>query len=529
MTNDPVHVQTPESLYQLAKSLKKLHRAEEAMAAYRQAIALRPSYAEAHNNLGNLLHGAGRLDEAMDEFRRALRYRPDLVEIYVNIGHVLKDTGQVHEAIAAYRQAMAIKPNWPTWDHLLMILNYAPDLGPEQILQQHLRWGEACTAFARSEQAASSEPRGRHAAGHRLRIGYVSPNFSRHVVGFNLLPLIERHDRSSHEIFLYSNVLRPDELTDRFRATCDHYHDITAMTDAQVAALVRRDRIDVLVDLALHTVGNRLPVFARKAAPVQVTWAGYPGTTGLRQIDYRLTDPYLDPPGQMDAFYVEQSWRLPDSFWCYKPYSEPPDVSSLPALANGHITFGCPNGFCKVNPAVIELWSRVLCELPSSRMLLLSPPGAHRDRTLELFRAHGVDSARIEFVGIQSIDRYLRTFHRIDIGLDTFPYNGHTTTIESMWMGVPVVTLMGRTVVGRAGWCQLNNIALSELAAHEPAQFVRLAAALANNLPRLGELRAGLRRRMENSPLMDFDRFTGNLEAAFRQMWIRCPDGPSVD
>ena len=262
-------------------------------------------------------------------------------------------------------------------------------------------------------------------------------------------------------------------------------------------------------------------VFARQPAPVQVTFAGYPGTTGLSTIGYRLTDPYLDPPGLYDCCYSEESIRLPDSFWCYDPLDREPPVNSLPAAEKGYITFGCLNNFCKVNPVVLQLWARVLRAVDRSRLIILADKGIHRQHARKLLEDEGVAPDRVTFVGKQPHPLYLKYYHEIDIGLDTVPYNGHTTSLDSAWMGVPVVTLVGSTVVGRAGLSQLMNLGLPELIASSPEQYVQIAAELARDLPRLGRLRATLRERMEASPLMDAARFTRNIEAAYREMWRR--------
>jgi predicted O-linked N-acetylglucosamine transferase (SPINDLY family) len=264
---------------------------------------------------------------------------------------------------------------------------------------------------------------------------------------------------------------------------------------------------------------------ARKPVPVQVTFAGYPGTTGLQTIDYRLTDPYLDPPGQNDADYVEQSIRLPDSFWCYDPVAmsigltAPPDIGPLPARSAGHITFGCLNNFCKVNDGVLALWARVLLAVPTSQLLLSAQPGVSRQRVLARLAREGIEQNRVQFTAILPREQYLRQYHRIDVGLDTLPYNGHTTSLDAIWMGVPVVTLVGQTVVGRAGLSQCSNLGLKELVADTPEQFVQIAANLAGDLDRLEALLTTLRARMLQSPLTDAVGFTRNIEAAYRQMW----------
>ena len=266
-------------------------------------------------------------------------------------------------------------------------------------------------------------------------------------------------------------------------------------------------------------MGNRLPVFARKPAPVQVTFAGYPGTTGLSAIDYRLTDPYLDPPGLHDSFYAEKSYRLPHSFWCYGPETEEPPVNSLPASKNGFVTFGCLNSFCKVNDETLKLWASVLRAVTGARLVLLARHAGHRRKALDFLATQGIAAERLTFVPHQERHKYLAVYHQVDIGLDTFPYNGHTSSLDALWMGVPVVTLVGDTVVGRAGLSQLSNVGLEELAAATPQDYLRLAADLAGSWPRLAALRAGLRERLRRSPLMDSAGFTRGVEQAYRAMW----------
>jgi predicted O-linked N-acetylglucosamine transferase (SPINDLY family) len=297
------------------------------------------------------------------------------------------------------------------------------------------------------------------------------------------------------------------------------------LSDQELANLVRDDGIDILVDLAMHTANNRLLVFARKPAPVQVTWLAYPGTTGLGTIDYRLTDPYLDPPGLFDAFYSEESVRLPETFWCYDPLSHEPAVNALPALESGVITFGSLNNFCKVNEGCLELWADVLREVPRSRLLLFAPRGQARARALAALGQRGITEARLEFIDRLPRHQYLRLYHRIDLTLDPVPCNGGTTTFDACWMGVPTITLVGKTVVGRSGWSLLSNLGLPELAAKRREEYVELAARWAGDLDRLYKVRGSLRERMQQSPLMDSRRFARHVEQAYRHMWGRwCND-----
>jgi predicted O-linked N-acetylglucosamine transferase (SPINDLY family) len=321
------------------------------------------------------------------------------------------------------------------------------------------------------------------------------------------------------EIFCYASVVHPDHLTGQFQRYADVWCPIVGFSTTRIVDLIRRDQIDVLVDLSLHTGNNHLLVFAHKPAPVQASFAGYPGSTGLDTIEYRLTDPHLDPPESSDHFHQEKLIRLPHTFWCYDPSSPAPAVNPLPAQTNGHVTFGCLNNFCKVNDGVVQLWAQVLKAVDRSRLMILCHEGSHRQSLLDIVQREGVDPDRIEWVTRCPRREYLELYHRIDIGLDTFPYNGHATSLDSYWMGVPVVTLVGPTVVGRAGLSQLTNLGLGELIARTPQRYIQLAADLANDLPRLTELRRTLRSRMQASPLMNAGRFARDIEAAYRQMW----------
>jgi protein O-GlcNAc transferase len=498
-----------------------LERGQPARAAacYRQTLAVHPRDAEALGQLGRALHLQGQLDEALACCRQSLDYRPNHAGVYNNLGHMLRDAGRPAEALAAYRQAVALAPDWPALGSSLVYgMQFCPEYTPQEILAEHCRWNQRYAAPLAAHIVPHQNDR---TPDRRLRVGYVSPDFRRHVVGLNLRPLLRHHDPQEQEVFCYADVTQPDDVTQQLQACADVWRNSRALSDARLAEQIRADRIDVLIDLTLHMHGNRLLVFARQPAPVQATFAGYPGTTGLTAIGYRLTDPHLDPPGTNDAYYSEQSIRLADSFWCYEPLAEDPPVSALPALTQGGITFGCLANFCKVNESVLKLWARVLEAVERSQLLLLSAEGAHRRRVVELFARHGVAPHRVRFVGHQPRAEYLKTYQRIDVGLDPFPYNGHTTSLDSCWMGVPVVTLVGQTAVGRGGLSILANLGLRELAAHDEEQYVRIAAQLAGDVPRLAQLRQTLRARMQQSPLMDAPRFARNVEAAYRTLWRR--------
>jgi predicted O-linked N-acetylglucosamine transferase (SPINDLY family) len=530
----------PEAHNNLGNALKDTGMLDEAVAAYRQAISLRPGFTEAHSNLGVILRDKGQLDDAIAACRQAIGLQPGYAEGHSNLGNLLKDAGQLDEAVAAYRQALVIDPANASLDSsLVYALYFHPAYDANAIAGEHRRWNRRHAEHLRPSTPSTGSGQGHandRSPDRRLRIGYVSPDFREHVVGRNLLPLIGKHDRRQFEITCYAQVAPPDAVTREFQQHADQWRNIVGLSDEQVASLIRDDRIDILVDLTLHMADNRLLVFARKPAPVQVTFAGYPGSTGLNAIDYRLSDPYLDPPGMDESICSEHTIRLPDSFWCYDPMEQRDlPVNPLPALPalsavegsasngpaseRGIITFGCLNNFCKINDGVLALWAQVLRKVERSRLLLLSAEGSHRQRTLERLSRDGIGPGRIEFASHQPRRQYLQLYHRIDVGLDSFPYNGHTTSLDSFWMGVPVITLVGQTAVARAGWSQLSNLGLTELAANTPEQFVRIAVELAGDLPRLKELRATLRERMERSPLMDAPKFARSIEAAYRQMW----------
>ena len=334
-----------------------------------------------------------------------------------------------------------------------------------------------------------------------------------------MLPLLRHHDPAKVEVFCYSDAKRADETTARLKQAAHVWRDCAGLTDAELARQVREDRIDILIDLALHTAGNRLPVFARKPAPVQATWLGYAGTTGLSSIDYRISDPYLDPPGERDEFYSEESVRLPNCFWCYQTPEHAPEVNSLPAINGNPITFGCFNHFTKVSGPTLDLWAKILAAIPKSRLVIYAHRPNHQNEVLGRFSEVGIKRDRVIFVGLLPLADYFSQYHRIDIALDPFPYCGGTTTCDALWMGVPTITLHGRTSVGRGGVSILSNVGLTEWIAKTPEDYVSIAEKMANDLPKLADLRSNLRDRMSKSPLMNAPRFAADMESAYRGIW----------
>jgi len=506
-----------EGYNNLGASLACLGRLDEAIAAYRRALQARPSLAEAYNNLGVALRDRGQLDEAIAAYRRALELKPAYPQAHNNLGNALKDQGQLDEAIAEFRRALrAGFPGSEAHSNLAYTLHFHPGHHAGTIAAESERWnrqfGEPLKQFI-LPHANNWNP------GRRLRIGYVSPDFRDHVIGRNLLPLFQRHDRRNFEILCYAGVARPDPMTDEFRRLASQWQSTIGMGDQALADLIRRDGVDILVDLTQHMAGNRLPVFARQPAPVQVSFAGYPDTTGLEQIEYRISDRYLEQQSADETTGQQERVCLIESFWCYDPCGIHVEINRPPAKRSGIITFGNLGNFCKVNEPILKLWARVLANVKHSRLLISSPAGSHRKRTLQTLEGEGVEAHRVDFVERRPRREYLELYHRLDIVLDTLPYNGHTTSLDALWMGVPVVSLAGETRVSRAGLSQLTNLGRPELIAHSENDYVSIASELASDFPRLAQLRATMRHRMENSVLMDALRFARNIEAAYRSMW----------
>ena len=499
----------------LGQVLERLGRDDEARAAYEAAIELDPHYAEPLNNLGHLLLRHDNVAEAEACCRAAIELNPEYAEPHTNLGNVLKERGDLDEAIAAYRRAIELRPDLSfLHSNLLLTLHYHADYSPERLAREHRAWAARHVApLASQRRTHSNDPR----PDRRLRIGYVSPDFREHSVARFILPILREHDREQVEVFAYSDVTRPDAVTETIRANVDAWRDIRASSDPQLAELVRDDRVDVLVDLAAHSGRNRLLAFARKPAPVQVTYLAYCSTTGVDAIDYRLTDRFLDPQGADLSHYSERSIHLPDCYWCYSAPS--PDRPVSPQRRPGSPTFGCLNNFAKVTPATLDLWGRLLLRVPEARLLLHARAGSHRERVRETLGRAGVHESRVVFVGAQPFEDYIDTYGEIDVALDPFPFAGGTTTCDALWMGVPVVSMIGSTAVSRAGSSLLSNVGLGDLVARDEEQYVNLAAGLVRDGPRLASMRLELRPRLQSSAVMDLPRFVRNLEAAFRTMW----------
>lgn len=494
---------------------------DAAITCYKKAIGLNLNRPDVFNNLGLALQEKGQLEEAMTCYQKAIALNPHFADAYINIGNVLKDLGKLDEAEANYRQVLQINPDHAiACSNILFTMNYNSGYEAQTIFREHLNFAKKLAEPFSSIRLRHSNERDPY---KKLRIGYVSPDFRKHSVAYFIEPVLSAQNREKHEVFCYSDVLFPDDATKHIQEYADQWRSITGMTDDMVSELIRNDKIDILIDLAGHTAKNRLLLFARKPAPVQVSWIGYPATTGLSAIDYKIVDHYTDPEGMTEQLYTEELIRMPKSFLCYLPYKESPDVGPLPALTNGWITFGSFNNFAKVSTDILKVWSGILRELPQSRLMLKSQAFISKmvcNRVTDVFEKDGVSAERIEFMSFEpSIKMHLDLYNRIDIALDTFPYHGTTTTCEALWMGVPVITLAGNSHVSRVGVSLLSNVGLPELIASTSGEYITKAVNMANDPDKLKTLRERLRQMMKNSPLTDEKLFTSYLEQIYHEIW----------
>ena len=496
-------------------------RNDEAIAAFRRALALRPDHQQALNNLAIQLVGAGEFDEAERSYRRVLELGPGSAESYSNLAQLLQLQGRLDHADRLYARALELDPlNTAAHSGRIAVRVYQPNAAAADVLAAARQFAEPHErALAMHRRAHLNEPD----PAKRIKVGYVSPDFRRHSVAYFIEPLLTRHDHARFDVFCYSTSVLRDRVTERLETLADHWVGARGLSDDALAERIRADGIDILVDLSGHAAGNRLLMFARKPAPIQITWFGFLATTGLDSMDYRLTDSIADPEWSGDSGHAERLIRLPRSCLSYRPPAESPPVAPLPASTKGFVTFGSFNTPSKYNPRVIELWASILQALPNSRLLLKGrglDQGELRSTTLAAFATAGVAAERIVLQPYESDEiAHLRRYDEIDIGLDPFPHNGVTTTCAAVWMGVPVVALRGDRHSARMCASVLTNADLPEYVADNVADYRTLALSLSNDLPRLAALRAALRDRMRASVLMDEVGVTHEVETAYRAVW----------
>jgi len=496
---------------------------EEALSCYRRALAIKPGYAFAHSNLGNALKDLGQLDAAVASYRRALELKPDFAMAQSNLGVALQDLGHLDEAVANYRQALVSKPDSAEVHHnLLFALNYHSEMSGAAIFAAYREYDERFGLPHRGKWRAHVNRRDTQ---RRLKVGYVSPDFRRHSCQHFLEPLLAQHDRNVVETYAYAELAREDAVTARYRGYVDHWVATAGMTDDALSERIRADGIDILVDLAGHTAKNRLSVFAQKPAPVSLSWLGFGYTTGLSAVDYLLTDAASAPEGS-EPLFSETPWRLETPNYAYRPAEGMGSVSPLPALTRGHVTFGTLTRGVRINQRSIRAWSEILKRVEGSRLVIDSgnfQNAAMQAALAEKFAAHGVARERLE-IGYHSPP--WDVLRGLDIGLDCFPHNSGTTLFETLYMGVPFVTLAGRPSVGRLGSSILEGIGHPEWIARSEEGYIEIAAALAADLTKLATLRGGLRSEMADGPLMDEAGFARKVEAAYREMWVKwCGNG----
>jgi predicted O-linked N-acetylglucosamine transferase (SPINDLY family) len=510
-----------EAHFNLANILRSRGDREAAKASYGEALRLKPNMAAALCNLGDLHKGAVELARAVECFVAALKADPKSAEAWNNLGETLKEMGRIEEAIGVFQKGLEAHPTHALMhSNLLLALHYTPAVPPETIFKAHAVWAQRHADPLLPAGKRHANPRDPE---RRLRVGYVSPDFCAHSVAFFAEPLIREHDRERFEVFCYHAATRSDMVTERLKGLADGWRSLVGVEDAQAAALIERDGIDILVDLTGHTANNRLTLFARKPAPVQATWLGYPDTTGMRAIDWRFSDAIAEPPGEADRLSAERIVRLPHGFHSYRPPLDIAPPAEPPFRANGHVTFGSFNNTSKVTGEVVRVWSEILKRVPNSRLIVKSAQMGDeetRRRYLNTFVKFGIDAGRIELLArIDAADGHLRAYDRLDIGLDPFPYNGTTTTCEALWMGVPVVTVAGANHVARVGASLLTHCGLSELVASDEAGYIAAAVALAGDPDRMTTLRRTMRDRLNAAPLTDYEGFARSVEAAYRAMW----------
>ncbi len=509
-----------------AITYQDLNRTDLAIAGYREALRLDPRHANSCINLSILYDTTARPDEAVEFATKALELGADSAMTRAALANGLRSQGRTLEAIAWFRRSLELQRDAAQHSNLLYCLNFDPRYTPEQLHAEHLDWSRHHAAPLTAGAAPHTNDR---TPERRLRVGYVSPHFREHAVNYFSEPLLSAHNHEQFEVFCYYTSRPTDEVTTRLRALADQWRDVRGLSDEDLARQIRQDQIDILVDLTGHIGENRLLVFARKPAPIQVTYLGYQNTTGMSAMDYRLTDQRADPLGQSEPYYTEQLIRLPRSFFCYRPSDDAPAVTPLPAASAGHVTFGSLNHIAKITPEALASWCQILARVPNSRLFILANRGGYAERHLhEVVRSHGIDSARVEVCDKRPRLDYLRLIGRADIALDPFGFNGHTTTCDSIWMGVPVVMLEGQTYASRFGGSVLANVGLEDWITHSPDEYVEWAVARAADLTRLSSLREELRSRMAKSVLLDFAGFTRNLELAYRQMWRAWCQGLSM-
>ncbi len=508
----------PEVVFNYASVLLEIGHFSDALKLFSTVCKLQPDNLYAMNKCAVILGNMGNLGQAKELCRLILSKDPSYIDAYINLGNIYKAIGLVDNAHSYYKKALALNPgNKLAASNLLLCLNYS-NKDPEEIFKEHLDFESRLTHLPKRNEALSYK---RDSKKSKINIGYISGDFRIHSVGYFIEPIIENHDTEKFNIFCYSDLASPDETTARIRNNASTWRSIYNLHDDAVFSMIRKDEIDILVDLAGHSGDNRLTLFLRKPAPVQVTYLGYPNTTGLSTMDYRLTDSRADPES-CDRFYTEQLIRLPDSFLCYRPPETMPSVQPAPAVKNGYITFGSFNNLPKISENAIKTWTELLRAVPGSKLTIKTKPFNDEDtrlRYLDLFIQRRITADRVTLKGHSySTEEHLNEYNNIDIALDTFPYNGTTTTFEALLMGVPIIALTGNCHAGRVGVSILSNLGIPDMIAPTLEDYIKIAVNLAKNISALSELRRNLRSKLLTSIVCNGKTFVKNLEAVYQEM-----------
>jgi predicted O-linked N-acetylglucosamine transferase (SPINDLY family) len=514
VTQDPRY---DEAYWELSQVLSDLGLEKEAMQALESSLQEGKRDIPSHARLADLYLKAGALQDAIEQYSLGLELDPENPHMMNNLGLAYLRQGRVSQAMKAHRDAFELRTTSAMYhSNLLLDLNYVQGISKKDVFRLHADWDNVHAAHVLRFDHSFSHP------GSRIRIGYVSPDFRKHSVSYFAYPLLAHHNRQDFEIFCYSDVRKEDRVSREIQDLVDHWIPVWDMSDPELARRIHGDGIDILVDMAGHTGQNRLLAFARKPAPIQVSWLGYPNTTGLETMDYRLTDVVADPEGE-EAYHSEELVRLPHGFLCYQPDPDTPEVGPLPCEQNGYVTFGSFNNLAKMHAGVIELWAAVLRFVPNSRLMLKSifmddPKTA--ERILSQFADQGIASSRIDILSrYPSKYEHFDAYNRMDIGLDPFPYNGTTTTFEALWMGVPVITLKCERHAGRVGASILENLGLDRLVAGSEKEYIQLAQNLASSPQIMTRFRAGMRESLASSLFMNGKKFAQKMEEFYRWAW----------
>ncbi len=505
-----------EVLNNLGNVFKERGRIDNAIENYKKAIQIKPDYAEAWNNLGSALSAQNRFQDSIEHYRHALKLKPDYAEAWCNMGGVMEVIGEFNTSIESLRQALKYKPDYSiAFSNLLYLLSYNVVCSPEQILEEHRNWGRINEEKQRADifsHAKSTNP------DKKLKIGYVSSDFRKHALSFFFEPILKNHDKSYVEIYCYANVHEPDDTTERLKTMVDEWCSTLEMSDKEVAQKIHGDKIDILIDLAGHTAKNRLRIFSYNPAPIQITYLGYCNTSGLKSMDYWITDTVLHPEDTVELA-VENIIRMERCWTCYQPAVDTPDVKPE-TLANKIITFGSFNNVSKLSNMVIECWSQLLKEVENSRLILKARQLADpfiQEKISAQFAQNGIKSEQL--ILLPSTPSHMADYNKVDIALDTFPRTGGVTTADALWMGVPVITLAGQRYIERQGASILKAIGLDELITLTHEEYMTRVITLAKDHTQRKELKTSLRERMANSRLCDGRDMAQALENTYRKMW----------